>query len=54
MREIVDRGWFGFVDEDDERSCDVAFLKFWGVESHEELQRKQSERKEFPWTARVW
>jgi hypothetical protein len=37
MREIQDRGWLGYPDEDDMTACDAAFLRFWEVASHEEL-----------------
>lgn len=38
--EMLSRGWFGEVDEEDESACELAFLAFWGVASHAELREK--------------
>lgn len=53
MREMQDRGWLGFPDENDVAACDAAFLTFFEVASHEEYARKRTERREFPWNART-
>lgn len=41
IREMVQRGWLCDVgDGDDVARCDAAFLEFWGVESHDEVQKR--------------
>lgn len=40
IREMARRGWIGAVgDGEDVARCDSGFLSFWGVASHDEVQK---------------